>query len=115
VPRYPPRTSEDTSHQRQDTYPYQSLLMPTQRLLDILGHGVRHGHGIGLVDIDGVVVPAITVLRVPPLDEHRVARLAHNRRVVDVNGVALYDFLHQRVCPLLNHRHILDGLARAHQ
>lgn len=89
--------------------------MPTQRLLDVFGHGVRHGHGIGLMDIDRVVVPAVAVLRVPPLDEHRVASLAHNRRVVDVDRVALYDFLHERICPLLDHRHILDGLAAAHQ
>ena len=75
---------------------------PRTLALDILRDGIGLRDGVVTGDIDAVMVPAVAILRVPPLDGHCVALLADADAVVDVDGVALHHSLHQRVGRVLD-------------
>ena len=83
--------------------------------LDILRDGIGLRDGVVAGDIDTVMVPAVTILRVPTLNGHCIAFLGDTDAVVDVDAVAFDHSLHQRVGRVLDDWHILRYRASRQQ
>ena len=111
---FKPECSEyDTSQQRQDAERHQALLCLRELCWHLLDHLVGHGDRVNLGHIRRVMHLFLPILRVPLLDEHRVALLFHRYAIVEPHRIALHlreiDAVMMHL--FFNHRHILNALA----
>ena len=79
----PEGSEDDTSHQRQDAKRHQAFLCLREFCWHLLDHFVGHRDRVNLCHIRRVMHLFLPILRVPLLDEHRVALFLYRDAIVE--------------------------------